>query len=167
MGWARHREQVQENHHDNQKYNGPELSEDVSSAHLFTPVLVPLCLSVPVRHMAKEHVVEEFLSVRELGVEIVTTVSVSVLWLESGATTSAVLLLLRKPRYAAELVIESTLGIVTKSHHGVVNSLKCLFCLRSSVLIRMQFQCPLFVSLLQLGFRRLLLHSENLVVASE
>jgi hypothetical protein len=67
-----------------------------------------LGLSISVRRLAKEHVIEELLCIVEFLVEVVATLSVTVLWLVA-TTTSSVLLLLSKASDAAELIVSSPL----------------------------------------------------------
>lgn len=67
-----------------------------------------LGLSISVRRLAKEHVIEELLCIVEFLVEVVATLSVPVLGLVA-TTTSSVLLLLSKASDAAELIVSSPL----------------------------------------------------------
>lgn len=78
---------------------------------LFSSVLVMsvwLGLSIAVRRLAEEHVIEELLCIVEFLVEVVATLSVPVLWLVA-TTASSVLLLLSKASDAAELIVSSPL----------------------------------------------------------
>ena len=89
--------------------------------------------------------------------------SASIIGLATTATASA-LLLPRIARYAAKLVVLPTFLFIAESHHGIVDALECLFGLRGIVLVRMQFQSPLFVRFLQISLRCLLIYPKDLIV---
>lgn len=140
MSRSAHREQVEDDHHQNEEYHWAHLSEKVSAIELLTAIVlvsVLLSLAIPIGNVTEKHVVEKLFCVGEFGVEVTPTVPIPVLRLIATAPT--VLLLLCVASNAAKLVVKSALGLVTKSHHCVVDALECLLGLRRRVLIWMEF----------------------------
>lgn len=127
-----------------------------------------LSLSTSVWNMPEKHILEKFISVGKFLVEFLTTLSIMIRSSRvTTASSSSSLFTLSVSGDTTYLVIHSALLLVSEGHHRIIDALECLFCLWSTVFIRVKLQRSFLVSFLEFSFCRLLLNAKYFVIAAE
>lgn len=99
MSWSEGRDEVEQQHDDNDAQHGSKLAQHIPTVDLVVfemlmalMLLLTLGLSATAWRLSEKHIVEEFFCVCELFIEVMATASVIVKMLGATATASAALL---------------------------------------------------------------------------